>query len=221
MNLSSFDPKILNLYFIAGTQDCRHLAGNRSEHLLNILHQALQSGISCYQFRDKGVFSLQDNPSEQKQLAKECQRLCQRYGVPFILNDMVELAFELGVDGIHVGQGDKSIIDIAQEMPKPMILGLSVNTLEQARYWNSIPQVSYFGTGPIFPTQSKSDQKPAVGIEFPKTLRQAGIQKPFVAIGGITHQSAQTLRTYGANGVAIISAITQADNITTAVEQLK
>lgn len=216
-----FDKKMLNLYFVAGTQDCRHLSGDKAEHLLRILAQALQAGISCYQFRDKGEHSLQFSPSEQKQLAKACQKLCQQHGVPFILNDMVELAFELGADGIHVGQGDQSITELATIAPKPMIFGLSVNTLEQAWHWQAVREVSYFGVGPIFPTISKADQKPAVGMDFPKTLRLAGIDKPLVAIGGITHQHAGILRQHGTDGVAVISAITLADDIKQAVEQLK
>lgn len=219
----SFHPDNLNLYFVAGSQDCQHLGndgGTRSEALLNILHNALSAGITCFQFRDKGSFSLQDEPSAQALLAKDCQKLCRAFGVPFILNDMVELAFELGADGIHVGQGDKSILDIAKEAKKSIILGLSVNTLEQACHWNSVIEVDYFGVGPIFPTPSKADHKPAVGPTFPKLLRDNGITKPFVAIGGVKACHAAILRQHGANGVAVVSALTQADNVEQAVQAL-
>lgn len=219
----SIHPDILKLYFVAGSQDCQHLGNDssaRSEALLSILYNALSAGITCFQFRDKGALSLQDDPSTQTLLAKDCQKLCKAFGVPFILNDMVELAFELGADGIHVGQGDKSILDIAKEAKKPIILGLSINTLEQAHHWDSVAEVDYFGVGPIFPTPSKADHKPAVGLTFPKLLRDSGITKPFVAIGGIKACHTPILSQHGANGVAVVSALTQADNVAQAVQEL-
>lgn len=212
--------EILKLYFVAGSQDCRHLKGDAAEHLLEILQQALQAGIRCFQFRDKGEYSLESDPIAQKALAQACQQLCQRYHVPFIMNDMVELAYELGADGIHVGQGDQSIIDIRKHCPKEIILGLSINTLAQAKLWNDVIAVDYFGVGPIFPTQSKNNHNPPVGLDFIQMLRQNQIDKPIVAIGSVKPQHVATLRQNGADGVAVISAITQATNISASVTQL-
>lgn len=219
----NFHPDMLKLYFVAGSQDCQHLGNDdstRSEALLKILHNALSAGITCFQFRDKGKFSLQDNPHAQALLAKDCQKLCKEFGVPFILNDMVDLAFEIGADGIHVGQGDRSVLDIAKEAKRPLILGLSINTLEQACHWDKIAEVDYFGVGPIFPTLSKADHKPEVGLEFPKLLRENNITKPFVAIGGVKATHTPILRQYGADGVAVVSALTQADDVGQAVQGL-
>lgn len=95
--------KMLQVYFIAGTQDCRLLNGQPEQNLLSILHQALAAGINCFQFRDKGAYSLASDPARQKQLALACRDLCRQYHVPFIVNDDIDLALEIEADGIHVG----------------------------------------------------------------------------------------------------------------------
>lgn len=99
----------LHLYFIAGTQDMRHLSGDPAENLLKILKQALESGISCFQFRDKGQFSLAAQPKAQADLAQKCCRLCHNYQIPFTMNDDVELGLAVGADGIHIGQSDGDV----------------------------------------------------------------------------------------------------------------
>lgn len=217
-----FDIKtMLTLYFVAGSQDCRHLAGDRAQHLLRILQQALESGITCFQFRDKGFGSLEQDRAAQKQLALQCRDLCRRYRVPFIVNDDVELALAVAADGIHVGQSDMQAAQIRAQTDRTLIVGLSVNTLEQARRGAASADVDYLGVGPIFPTQSKADQKPAVGSEFIARLREQGITKPLVAIGGITQESAAQLAAFGADGIAVISAITRAQDVPAAVKALR
>lgn len=81
--------EILPLYFVAGTQDCRHLGDNPAENLLSVLRQALEGGITCFQFRDKGKFSLEDSPDEQRALAISCRDLCRQYDVPLLLMTML------------------------------------------------------------------------------------------------------------------------------------
>ncbi|QGM80650.1 thiamine phosphate synthase [Otariodibacter oris] len=212
--------QILPLYFIAGTQDCRHLSGDPAQHLLSILEQALQSGVTCFQFRDKGKFSLVGQPEKQKELAIKCRDLCNKYNVPFIIDDNVDLALEINADGVHVGQSDMSALEIRKKTDKPIIVGLSVNKMTEALASNDLEAIDYFGIGPIFPTQSKEDPKPVVGIDFIKTLREAGITKPLVAIGGVKADSVEQLRKNGADGVAVITAITYSENIPQTVKAL-
>lgn len=212
---------MLDLYFIAGTQDCRHLAGDPADNLLRILQQALKSGITCFQFRDKGEGSLAASASAQQRLAERCRDLCRNYHVPFIVNDDVALAFAIEADGIHVGQSDENIQNIIARAPKKFILGLSINNIEQALANKDSLDIDYFGIGPIFPTRSKTDHKPAVGLDFITQLRSAGVNKPCVAIGGIDIGSAAILRQSGADGVAVISAITRAKDIDRTVKLLK
>ena len=213
--------EIVLLYFVAGTQDCRHLGDNPADNLLSVLKQALEGGITCFQFRDKGKFSLENSPDEQQALAIKCRDLCHQYDVPFIVDDNVDLALEIEADGIHVGQSDTPVKTIRAKTNKPLIIGWSINRLDEAKIGEGLSEIDYFGVGPIFPTLSKENPSPALGMEFIQTLRNGGITKPLVAIGGIKLEHVKTLRKYGADGVAMITAITQANNIKAATQALK
>ncbi|MDO4430676.1 MAG: thiamine phosphate synthase [Lonepinella koalarum] len=213
--------QMLSVYFIAGTQDCRHLSGNVSENLLSILEQALVAGITCFQFRDKGKNSLEAEPEKQKQLAKQCLELCRKYHVPFIINDNVQLAIEIGADGIHVGQKDMAVSEVLAQTKHKLIVGLSTNNLDQVFEAEKNVEIDYIGVGPIFPTNSKADHSPALGIDYVANLKKQGITKPFVTIGGVNEESARKLKALGADGVAVISAIIKSENIAETVKQLK
>ncbi len=206
--------------FVAGSQDFYHIKGGKNDRinaLLDALELALQSQITAFQFRQKGDLALQD-PTQIKQLALECQKLCQKYGVPFIVNDEVKLALELKADGVHVGQEDMAIEEVITLCQKHQFIGLSVNTLEQALKARHLDAVAYLGVGPIFFTPSKKDAKEVVGINLLKKIRDSGVKKPLIAIGGITIHNAPKLREYG--GIAVISAITQAKDKALAVGKL-
>ncbi|MCH4604109.1 thiamine phosphate synthase [Helicobacter pylori] len=214
-----FDANCLKLMFVAGSQDFYHIKGGKNERinaLLDTLESALQSKITAFQFRQKGDLALQD-PTQIKQLALECQKLCQKYGAPFIVNDEVRLALELKADGVHVGQEDMAIEEVITLCKKRLFIGLSVNTLEQALKARHLDGVAYLGVGPIFPTPSKKD-KQVVGVELLKKIRDSGVKKPLIAIGGITTDNASKLHEYG--GIAVISAITQAKDKALAIEKL-
>ena len=212
--------KYLRLYFIAGSQDYRHLAGDPAQQLLNSLEQALANGIPCFQFRDKGVFSLEKSPQEQKKLALKCRDLCRHYQVPFIINDNLALALAINADGIHLGQTDLDIKLAQEKISKPFILGLSINNLEQALKSQSLEKVDYLGVGPIFPTSSKDDAAPAVGIGLIHQLNKHNITKPLVAIGGITEQNISLLTQCKIAGIAVISAIIQSKNMPQTIKSL-
>ncbi|GAA8306154.1 thiamine phosphate synthase [Helicobacter pylori] len=215
-----FDANCLKLMFVAGSQDFCHIKGGKNDRinaLLDALELALQSKITAFQFRQKGDLALQD-PIEIKQLALECQKLCQKYGAPFIVNDEVQLALELKADGVHVGQEDMAIEKVIALCKKRLFIGLSVNTLEQALKARHLDGVAYLGVGPIFPTQSKKDIKQVVGVELLKKIKDSGVKKLLVAIGGITTHNASKLREYG--GIAVISAIAQTKDKALAVEKL-
>ncbi|WQV51032.1 thiamine phosphate synthase [Helicobacter pylori] len=215
-----FDANCLKLMFVAGSQDFYHIKGGKNDRtnaLLDTLELALQSQITAFQFRQKGDLALQD-PIEIKQLALKCQKLCQKYGAPFIVNDEAKLALELKADGVHVGQEDMAIEEVITLCQKHQFIGLSVNTLEQALKARHLDAVAYLGVGPIFFTPSKKDIKQIVGVELLKKIRDSGVKKPLIAIGGITMHNASKLREYG--GIAVISAIAQARDKALAIEKL-
>lgn len=215
-----FDADCLKLMFVAGSQDFYHVKGGKNDRinaLLDTLELALKSQITAFQFRQKGDLALQD-PVEIKQLALECQKLCQKYGAPFIVNDEVRLALELKADGVHVGQEDMAIEEVITLCKKRLFIGLSVNTLEQALKARHLDHIAYLGVGPIFPTPSKKDIKQVVGVELLKKIQDSGVKKPLIAIGGITMHNAPKLHEYG--GIAVISAITQAKDKALTIEKL-
>lgn len=206
--------------FVAGSQDFYHIKGGKNDRinaLLETLELALESQITAFQFRQKGDLALQD-PTQIKQLALECQKLCQKYSVPFIINDEVRLALELKADGVHVGQEDMAIEEVITLCKKRQFIGLSVNTLEQALKARHLDAVAYLGVGPIFPTLSKKDAKQVVGVELLKKIRDSGVKKPLIAIGGITTDNASKIQKF--SGIAVISAITQAKDKALAVGKL-
>ncbi len=214
-----FDANCLKLMFVAGSQDFYHIKGGKNDRtnaLLETLELALESKITAFQFRQKGDLALQD-PTQIKRLALECQKLCKKYGAPFIVNDEAKLALELKADGVHVGQEDMAIEEVITLCQKRLFIGLSVNTLEQALKARHLDAVAYLGVGPIFFTPSKKD-KQVVGVELLKKIRDSGVKKPLIAIGGITTDNASKIQKF--SGIAVISAITQAKDKALAVGKL-
>lgn len=198
------------LYFICGSQDCPE------GQFLPILQEALKAGITCFQFREKGPRATWGQAKID--LAQQAQALCQTYGIPFIVNDDLKLALLLGADGLHVGQSDGDLNRIRQAWPDK-ILGLSVST--QAEFdCSPLNVIDYIGVGPIFPTTSKSDAKPAVGLEQIRRFKDQAPDLPMVAIGGLTAQVAKEVRQAGADGLAVISAISRATDVENAVANL-
>lgn len=206
--------EMLSLYFIAGTQDCH------DKTLEEVLTEALQAGISCFQFREKGRGSLEYQPKEYRLMAQKCQLLCRQYGVPFIVNDDVKLARELRADGIHIGQDDTPVEEVIQLCKDDYIIGLSTNSLDQYRAAEKITGLDYAGIGPAFKPRSKADHDDVIGLDgIEKAMKNHTL--PAVAIGGIDTTNVTDVRKAGVDGVAVVSAIASAPSIVLAVEQLK
>lgn len=195
--------KALRLYFIAGTQDVVN-----PEQLEDVLEEAIALGITCFQYREKGQDSLQ-NSEDRLAMAKRLQLLCKSASIPFIINDDVDLAIAIGADAIHVGQSDKPIAEtIALAKQYNMDVGLSVNTIEQLKIASTVDGLDYVGVGPVFPTTSKSDAEPAIGIDGLAERIALYPDLPKVAIGGINIKNAAEVLHTQVEGIAVISAIT-------------
>ncbi len=186
-----------------GTENCNN------ESPLSVLEDALKAGITIFQLREKGNEPLMGK--ELEQFARACRSLCKQYGVPFIVNDDVDLALKIDADGIHVGQDDTPIEEIREKF-QHKIIGVSVHNKEEM-----VKAVEggadYVGIGPIFETKSKSDAKKPSGVSFLHHARTLYPEFPIVAIGGITEQNASQVIQAGADGVAVISAICNSKNI--------
>lgn len=126
-----FDKKHLALYYIAGSQD---FAGD-TDKFLDTLLAALQAGISCFQFRDKGAGSLCHHDARLT-LARSAKLLCHQHHVPFIINDDTPLAKAIKADGIHLGQddlGSSASLMLPKLRQRFGIIGVSINTPSQAQ----------------------------------------------------------------------------------------
>lgn len=140
--------RVLPVYFIMGSNNC-------TKEPLQVLRDALEGGITIFQLREKGEGAL--TGEKRIDFAKELQALCKEYGVPFLVNDDVELALELDADGVHVGQDDEGITSVREKMGDK-IIGVSAHTIEEARF--AIENgADYLGVGPIFPTSTKKIRK--------------------------------------------------------------
>lgn len=211
--LMKFKPGMLKCYFVAGTQDLNF----STEQLLTKLDEALAAGITAFQFREKGQSKL--DKEQRINLGIKIKQLCQKYRVPLFIDDDVELAKKINADGIHVGQKDMRIEQVLREVGNKMIIGYSCNTLEQVAHANELA-VDYIGVGPVFPTDSKADADPAIGIMgLSKIVKNSS--HPVVAIGGINKKNLNEVVQTGCAGIAAISYFTQNNNLMKTVEELR
>lgn len=183
------------------------------ESLYSQVEKALKGGATFIQLREKEL-------GEEAFLeeAKEIQALCRQYGVPFVINDNVELAKAIDADGVHVGQSDMEAADVRALLGPDKILGVSAQTVEQAQKAEA-QGADYLGVGAVFPTGSKDD---AVEVEH-ETVKEIcrAVSIPAIAIGGITRENTAELAGNGLAGIAVISAIFGQQDIQQAAFELK
>nr|WP_010172629.1 thiamine phosphate synthase [Bacillus coahuilensis] len=142
-------------------------------------------------------------------VAQKIKTICEQFSVSFIVNDDLQLATILDADGLHVGQEDGDLIDIRNRWRG--ILGISTHNVEEARDAQNIG-ADYIGVGPMYPTFSKEDHAEVKGPMMINNIRNAGIRIPLVGIGGINQENMRNVLEVGADGVAVISAISRASN---------
>jgi len=198
----------LRLYVITD----RTLARGRPES--EIARQAIAGGATAIQLRWK------TGPlSEALRVGRELRELCSREGVLFVVNDRVDLALALEADGVHVGVTDLPVAETRRLVGDQLVVGFSPETLEQALEAEAAG-ADYLGVGPVYPTVTKPDAGPAVGLEHVQRIA-AAVRIPVVGIGGITAENAGAVIRAGAVGVAVISAVVGADDVRLAAAQLR
>jgi thiamine-phosphate pyrophosphorylase len=180
-----------------------------------ILEGALKGGITIVQLREK---SCTTNSFYKR--ASKAKTLCQAYHVPLIINDRIDIALAIDADGVHIGQTDMPYAIARALLGNNKIIGLSVSSIPQAIEAENL-NADYIGISPIFDTSTKkSDLAPALGIAGLKMIRPIFL-KAIVCIGGINKRNVADIIKNGANGVALISAISQAENPVKETEKLK
>jgi thiamine-phosphate pyrophosphorylase len=164
---------------------------------------ALFGGATLVQYRNKGF---RTNHMDE---VRAILHLCHRYGVPFLVNDNIALARTVGADGVHLGQDDAPPARARQVLGAAAIIGITIsNQTELDR--TDLSGCDYAGSGPVFATGTKADAKPVRGLDGLRRMVDR-ISLPVVAIGGICADNAARCLEQGAAGVAVISAVSRAD----------
>jgi len=173
-----------------------------------IVEQAIEGGVEAVQLREKDM-----DAQSRYELGQQLRELTAEAGVDLIVNDRIDLAIAIGADGVHLGQSDLPISVARKQLGDDAIIGASVSTVSEARL-AAITGADYLGVGAIYGTNSKPEAPTAddgLGVETLSDIVQT-VRIPVVAIGGITPENAAEPIEAGASSVAVISAITAADD---------
>ena len=192
----------------------RHWLHGRT--LAECVEQAIAGGATFVQLREKDA--PRDARDEIVRLGRELTRICHDAGVPFVVDDEVDLAIEIGADGVHVGQEDMACAQARAKLGDDAIVGVSAQTVEQALRAQA-DGADYLGVGALIPTPTKPD---AVDVTFDE-LRAIcdAVDIPVVGIGGLNANTIAQLEGSGADGAAVVSAIFAADDCLTATRVLR
>ena len=202
-----FDKKYAILYAVTDR------AWIGKQNLYEQVESALKGGATCVQLREK-------NLDEELFLeeAIKIKSLCKKYGIPFLVNDNVDIAIKCEADGVHVGQEDTAVSKVRKLVGDKMIIGVSVQNINEAL--ESIKNgADYLGVGAMFSTSTKLDAN-VIPFENLKSICNA-VNIPVVAIGGIGKNNIMKLAGSGVNGVALVSAIFGAKNIEEECRELR
>ncbi len=175
------------------------------QNLYEQVEFALKGGATCVQLREKEL----DDAAFLDE-AIEIGALCKRYGVPFFINDNVEIAIKCHADGIHVGQDDMKAAEVRKKVGDDMMIGVSAHSVEEAL--EAVKNgADCLGVGAVFSTSTKAD----ANVLAKEILRDicAAVDIPVVAIGGINKSNISALSGSGVDGVALVSAIFGSDDI--------
>ena len=185
----------------------------RGPTLYEQVEAALRGGVTCVQLREK---ELDAEAFLREALA--LRDLCRSYGVPFIVNDAVDIAVKSKADGVHVGQSDMQATDVRALVGPDMLVGVSAKTVEQALAAQAAG-ADYLGVGALFSTSTKRDAG-LITLETAAAICKA-VEIPVTGIGGITPENLPQLASVGLDGVALVSAIFAAPDIEQRCRELR
>ena len=177
------------------------------------VESALKGGVTCVQLREKEL----DDEAFLKE-AVEIHALCQRYGVPFFVNDNVDIAIRCHAEGVHVGQEDMAAAQVRARVGESMMIGVSVHSVGEAK--QAVRDgADCLGVGAMFSTSTKTD----VDVLPKETLKAIcdAVDIPVVAIGGLNKSNILELSGTGVDGVALVSAIFSAEDIESECRELR
>ncbi|MFV0519198.1 MAG: thiamine phosphate synthase [Lachnospirales bacterium] len=176
------------------------------------VEEAILGGVTFVQLREK---NLDDAPFIE--LSRKVKNITDTYKIPYVINDNINVAIEIDADGVHIGQSDNSLIETRKKLGNDKIIGVSVQTVEQALLAEK-NGADYLGVGAIFSTNTKLDTK-NVNLETLKEICNA-VNIPVVGIGGIDKNNIELLKGVGISGIAVVSSIFAEKDIKKASENL-
>ena len=193
-SLPPLHPLSFRLYAITN----RGLCAPRT--LYDTIHDLLDVGVSAIQLREKDL-----SDAEYIKLAEPLCQLCHTYSAQLFINSRIEIAMEIGADGLHLPGDSASVEKVMEETNHRFIIGSSVHTLAEAKQ-RETEGADFITYSPIYPTLSKPDYSPAVGVEGLRSITE-GINIPVFALGGITPERVSECLDAGAYGVAVMSGV--------------
>ena len=197
----------LKLYFVTDRSLCR---GRQLEY---IVEQAVKGGITMVQLREKEC-----STREFYQIGLQLKALLSPFDIPLIINDRLDIALAINADGLHIGQSDMPWYEARRLLGAKKILGISVETMGQVVTANEM-DVDYIGISPVFATPTKVDTFLPFGLEGMKEACMLS-KHSCVAIGGINLSNVKQVMKSGASGIAVVSAISMADDPREAASEL-
>lgn len=201
-------PPDLSLYLVIGPESVP------GRDVRRVALEAVAGGVTAVQLRYK-----QASVRELVEVAGSLTDELVPRGVPVFVNDRLDIALAAGASGVHVGQEDLAARDVRRIAGNELLLGVSATTVVEASAVE-VELADYLGIGPVFPTPSKADAAPPLGVAGLAAAVQVA-QLPVVAIGGITEENAAGVIGAGASGIAVISAICAAADPRAAAERLR
>ena len=198
----------LKLYLVTD----RDLSLGRS--LEDVVSEAVKGGVTIVQLREKEA-----STGEFVALAHRLMSILKPLGIPLIINDRVDVALAVDADGVHIGQSDMAYADARRLLGPDKIIGLSVESLEDLEAANAL-DVDYVGISPVYGTPTKTDTAEPFGLEGLRRAVEMSVH-PTVAIGGMNARTIGEVMEAGADGVAVVSAICSAEDISKAASELK
>ncbi len=183
--------------------------------ILQIVKQEIAGGADIIQLREKNI-----SDREKLQLAIALRKLTNISKVLFIVNDDVDIAFLSNADGVHLGQDDIPVSYARKILKKEQIIGISTHNMEQFKSVQNDNNIDYVAIGPIFPTSTKDNPAPFIGIEKVNEIIKFK-NKKVVGIGGINYENLDKVISTGIDCVAIVSDIVKAKDITSKTLAIK
>lgn len=184
----------------------------KDKTLPEVVESVLKNNATFIQLREKNL-----DYKRFKELAIEIKKITDKYQVPFVINDNIEIAMEVDADGVHVGQSDLIATKARKILGEDKILGVSVSNVKQAIEAEKAG-ADYLGAGSVFTTTSKLDANNIDMEEIKKITKAVNI--PVLGIGGINEKNIHLLKDSGLDGIAVISAILAQEDIEEATRKL-